>query len=294
MNYKSYQHVERLGTDAVEGILDGRVYFQTKIDGTNAVLYLKDDNTLGVGSRNREIHLGEDNRGCASYLLSNPQYLELVKRHPNCYFFGEWLIKNHIKNYFPDAYKKLYIFDVLELTEDGGRYVTPDEYISWLEEFDIDYVPVEAVIDHPTQEQIDEVLRNAHFLQEGTGGNEGVVLKRYDYKNKYGRTIWAKIVRTEYKQEKSKPKENRSLEAIERQIVDAFCTPAFIEKEYAKLAIDGWNSKMIPKLLGTIWHELIIEESWNIIKKFKNPTIDYKLLNALVIEQIKSVKRELF
>ena len=291
MIYKPYQHIERLGTDEVEGILDGTVYFQTKIDGSNFCMYLNDGGTLSVGSRNRELTLKEDNQGCMAYILSEPKYLQLVKEHPNCYFFGEWLIKNHIKNYLPQAYKKPYIFDVLEIDDGGGHYIKPDEYIPWLKELDIEYIPVEAIVDNPTQEDIDAILKESYFLHENPGNQEGIILKRYDFKNKYGRTTWAKIVRDEYKQEKSKPK---NPDSIEKQIVDTFCTVAFIEKEYCKIAVGGWNSKLIPRLLGTVWHELIVEESWNFIKKFKNPTIDFRLLNALVIEQIKLVKKEIF
>ena len=38
MQYKSYQHIEKLGRDEVEGILKGKCYIQPKIDGTNSVL----------------------------------------------------------------------------------------------------------------------------------------------------------------------------------------------------------------------------------------------------------------
>ena len=35
MQYRSYQHIEKLGRDEVEGILNGKCYIQPKIDGTN-------------------------------------------------------------------------------------------------------------------------------------------------------------------------------------------------------------------------------------------------------------------
>ena len=57
MEYKKYQHIERLGTSEVEGILDGKVYLFYKIDGTNSCIFLKGENELGFGSRNREIFL---------------------------------------------------------------------------------------------------------------------------------------------------------------------------------------------------------------------------------------------
>ena len=83
---------------------------------------------------------------------------------------------------------------------------------------------------------------------------------------------------------------------IEEKIVEDFCTSAFIEKEYAKIVTEkeGWQSKYIPELLGRVFSELIKEEIWNIVKKYKYPKVNFKTLNALVIQKIKEVKKELF
>lgn len=56
----------------------------------------------------------------------------------------------------------------------------------------------------------------------------------------------------------------------------------------------GWYSKLIPILLSKVFYELVNEEMWNIIKKFKHPTIDFKMLNSLTINKIKQVKPEIF
>ena len=296
MLYKSYQHIERLGTDAVEGILDGTVYVYTKVDGSNCVCWLGDDNALHVGSRRREITPNDDNAGCASYILSEPKYFELVKRHPNCYFFSEWLTRHTIKNYNSDAWKKPYFFDVLEITEDGTRYVPYEEYVPWFEELDIDYIPLVAKLENPTKEDINNVLEEAHFLQEEKGTNEGVIVKNYQYKNKYGRTTWAKVVRQQFKVS-HKLKRVIDESNIEQSIVNEFCTPEFVEKEFAKIVNENngcWNSKLIGKLLGVVWHTFIEEECWNIIKKYKNPKIDFKVLQGLVTIKIKEVKQDVF
>lgn len=292
MNYKSYQHIERLGTDEVEGILNGTVYFYTKIDGTSAVFYLKDDGTLGVGSRKRVLSALQDNQGCYAWAIQQDNIKEYLVKHPNHILYGEFLIKNHIKNYFADAWKKAYIFDVFDA--DNLCYVPYEEYQPELEEFGIAYIPLVAKIDKPTQEDINKVLDEAYFLQEEKGSSEGIVLKRYDFRNKYDKQIWAKVVREEYKQKRSIKESEQDKLDVAYQIVDEFLTDTMIEKEYLKLCAEGWSSKMIPRLLNTVWHEFIVEESWNIIKKYKNPTINFKLLNKLVIEKIKHVKKGLF
>lgn len=83
---------------------------------------------------------------------------------------------------------------------------------------------------------------------------------------------------------------------IEERIVEDYCTLSFIEKEYAKIVNenDGWSSKYIPMLLNKIYYELVNEEIWNILKKYKNPKIDFKTLNVFVTKKIKEVKKEIF
>ena len=73
MHYKSYQHVEKLGSKEVEGILNGRVYLFYKIDGTNSCVWLKDDGTLGFGSRRRELNMVEDNAGFMTAIMTQPE-----------------------------------------------------------------------------------------------------------------------------------------------------------------------------------------------------------------------------
>ena len=51
---------------------------------------------------------------------------------------------------------------------------------------------------------------------------------------------------------------------------------------------------MIPQLLGRVYHELIAEESWNVVKKYRNPTINYKTLQGFVTRKVKEVKSDLF
>jgi hypothetical protein len=112
------------------------------------------------------------------------------------------------------------------------------------------------------------------------------------------RQTWAKIVTSEFKEKHHKEMgapltENR---LVEEDIVDKFVTEALVEKEFAKIANEnnGWSSKMIPRLLSQVFHELICEEMWNILKAFKTPTINFKVLNNMTIAKIKKVKPEIF
>lgn len=56
----------------------------------------------------------------------------------------------------------------------------------------------------------------------------------------------------------------------------------------------GWSSKYIGRLLGSIYHTFTVEESWNFVKKFHKPVIDFNVLNKLVVEKVKDIKKDVF
>ena len=72
-------------------------------------------------------------------------------------------------------------------------------------------------------------------------------------------------------------------------------TKSLIEKEFSKIESEtGWSSKFIPRLLNTVFYCLVKEGSWNFIKEFKNPTIDFKRLSFFTNNRIKELMPELF
>ena len=80
MEFKKYQHIEKLGTTEVEGILEGQVSLFYKIDGTNSCIFLKNDNTLGFVSITTELTLDNDNGGFyANILFNKDEYNKYLK-----------------------------------------------------------------------------------------------------------------------------------------------------------------------------------------------------------------------
>jgi hypothetical protein len=75
-----------------------------------------------------------------------------------------------------------------------------------------------------------------------------------------------------------------------------YVSKALVDKAYSKIVneCEGWSSKYIPRLFGVVWYDLINEEIWNIIKKMKNPVIDFSKLYQLAVLRIKELKPELF
>ena len=207
-----------------------------------------------------------------------------------------------LKTYKDDAWRKFYVFDVLydSPEDDDVEYIPFNYYQESLDIHGIDYIIPLCTMKNPSYENLVKALESNTFLiKDGKGTGEGIVIKRYDYVNRYGRTTWAKMVTNDFKVKHTKEQgipEILTKQMVEQRIADIYCTEWLIEKEYQKIATehDGWHSECIPELLGRVYYELIREECWKFVKELKNPTINFKTLHGLVIQKIKQVKPELF
>lgn len=285
MEFQKYMHIERLGKSEVAGITKGLCFVFPKIDGTNGQIFME-NGELHFGSRKRELELTADNAGFMNSLNEDQRYKSYFEKFPNRRLYGEWLVPHTIKGYKSDAWRKFYVFDV----EDNGTLMGYEDYLPSLVEFSIDYIPVMEILESPTEEQLNRLAKSNTFLID-SGVGEGIVIKNYRYHNVYGNQVWAKIITSEFKVSKGVPAATDV--SIEQTFVDTLCTDAFVHKEYAKIS-NGEERKLIPMLLQTVYHELITEELWDFIKKRKNPTMNFKVVQGLTIEKVKSSLPELF
>jgi len=298
--FREYQHIERLGSDEVEGILEGTCYVFPKIDGTNASVWMEDDGRIHAGSRKRELSLDADNAGFCRWVVdSATEFLPLLDAHPYYRIYGEWLVPHTLRTYREEAWRKFYIFDVYD--DEAEQYLPYDKYADLCSHYLLPFpviAPIE-IIENSSLDHMNKLLdRNTYLIADGNGSGEGIVIKRYDYANRFGRTTWAKIVRNEFKE--------RNLEAfgtptvamqahLEQSIAIEYVTRGRVSKLLDKMRDESpLTSKRIPELLGRIWNEIITEEMWDIVKTHKNPTIDFGALNRAVIAQAKANCPELF
>lgn len=303
MAFERYQHICKMGSDDVEDIEFGICYIFPKLDGTNTSVWFEDDE-IKVGSRNRVLSFDNDNQGACAVVCSDPRIKVFFKKHPNLRLYGEFLVPHTIKDYRDDAWRKFYIFDVVDGIEDIENltiphYLTYEEYQPMLEEFGLDYIILTQKIINPSYENLLHCAEtNTFLMKDGAGAGEGIVIKRYDYINKYGRRTWAKIVLNEFKEKHKKVMKADEFEnkVFEDEVVQQFLTDEFIEKEYAKIVSleDGWRAQYIPRLLNTTYSEFIKDYMWEIVKKYKNPKINFKYLQVYVYNKVKVVKEELF
>ena len=246
---EKYQHVERFGSSNVEGLLDKNCVVQEKLDGAN--LTVANEAGLIVATRNSCIH--HDGapltgfRGAVEYVLAHEGILDFITDHPELILRGEWLIKNRI-DYGPLNMFKYYVFDV-QLRD--GNYIPWEDYSSILAEYDILMVPHLGFAD-----SMDEVIAFAGG-ESAIGGDrkEGVVVKRYDFANKYGQIVWGKFVNEEYHQTPRIRTECNH----EAAFADYAVSVALVNKVMDKLEGDI-SIRRLGEIIGRSWDDVVHEE----------------------------------
>ena len=292
-----YPHLERFGTDEVDDIDLGECYIFPKIDGTNASVWI-DGGELKAGSRNRELTLDNDNAGFYAWAKEQESLLKFLRAYPFLTLCGEWLVPHSLKTYREDAWRKFYVFDVFDREQE--RFLPYDDYKAVLDiSGGIDYIPCTLKARNPTYEVLQKACENNRYLlQENSGHGEGVVIKRYDFKNKWGRTTWAKLITNTFKDKHIKEMGGAvvNTKLLEEELAETYVTEHLVNKVIDKIRTEKemFSSSDIPRLLQTVYHDLVTEELWEILKKYKNPKIDFKTVNSLCIRRVKELKKELF
>jgi hypothetical protein len=299
MEFVKYQHIERFGTDEVEGIELGTCYVFPKLDGSNGSVWLHETG-IKAGSRNRELTLDDDNQGFYAYILQHKGIEEFLIDFPNMRLFGEWLVPHTLKSYRDDVWRRFWVFDITVQGGDSYRYLHQAAIEHLCKEYAIDYITPIGIIENGDYDSFFHLHtnHNTFLIQDGKGVGEGVVIKNYEFVNKYGRTTWAKIVSNEFKEQAHKnfgsPK-SKGKKQVEMDIAQHYVTEALVSKEYAKIVSDdGWQSKKIPQLLNTVYYCVVKEEAWDFVKKHKNPTIDFTKLKNHVFNAVKQIAPNLF
>ena len=292
--FKPYLHVERLGKTEVDNILSGVVRLTSKLDGTNASVWADEDGRMHYGSRKREISIEDDNAGFAAWMKSdNDEAILLIRAcqaNPNWIIYGEWSVGKvgAIKKYIKEAQNTLWIFDIYN--RETEKYLTCDELEAALVLYElIDYrVKLLATLTNPTLDDIVKIANENTFLLDNTDTlGEGVVIRRDNYVNCYGRYAVAKYVREDFRPDT--PKVRRIIQAgeIEQDFINRYLTQSELEKAKAKTALicgeyTQSNGKFIGMFLNLLWKDTLEENIVDFCKRNKNPQIDFAALNGLI------------
>ena len=258
---KRYQHiVNRFDSEDCDGLLNGFIYIQSKLDGNNCQMYL-DNNEIVITSRNNILSEINDKQNCYKILIKDDKYRKFFKRYPNIKLCGEWLVQ-HSVHYIEDSYNKFYVFDgiVLDTENDLGQcdYVNYDQLASVLRTYKILTVPYiveygEHFKNKMLQQNFNEIYETSgipyskvcNFLLPGDDNEltkcEGIVIKNYGYKNPFGRSVWCKLINHEwFKNKGQKVKKIIKYDnSAEQNFVDEKLDDHLLAKCYFKLIMDG-------------------------------------------------------
>ena len=284
--FLKYPHLERFGNEEVEGIEYGETYVFPKLDGTNAQVWMNEDGTIGCGSRNRTLTLDNDNAGFMNWAVKQDNLKLFLSHYHWLNVYGEWLVPHSLKTYRDDAWRKFYIFDLVDC--ETGEFYSYEMMKDVLDPYGLDYLPPIAIVKNGTREHYEKCIeKNVFLIKDGMGVGEGIVIKNYGWENKYGRVTWAKIVTNEFKEIHHREMGAPTIggETIEEKFVNDMVTPHFVDKVVEKIINDKATNEMffdkrdIPQLLQTVYYDLVREETWDFIKKHKNPKIDLHTYN---------------
>lgn len=298
--FHKYMHLERYGNEEVDGIEQGTAYVFPKLDGTNAQVWLNEGGQIEAGSRNRQLALDNDNAGFFNHIIKDERIEWLLKGFPELRLYGEWLVPHSLKTYRDDAWRKFYIFDVYNV--ETGEIYHYDRYKEILDVYELDYLAPIAIIKNGNREHFEKCLdKNVFLIKDGMGVGEGIVIKNYEWQNKFGNTVWAKMITNQFKEIHHKEMGAPIIggETLEEKIVDEYVDAHLIDKVVSKILIEDdmateLSKKDIPRLLQTVFYDLVNEELWNIIKKHKNPKIDFAYLQRLTITKVKEKRKDIF
>ena len=304
-DFNKYVHVERYGRDEVKGILDGIVYVQPKIDGTNASAWCDPETgEICAASRRRRIYPGKDNMGFADYIINSIDPIartvrSYLKGNPGLIVYGEWLgdptnnskMTGSLKRYLN---KGFFAFDVREAPNSGndGRnlgYLDPDDvrYNDLRLLLGTYFVPTTKLY-CPTIEDVMKVAESNHFNLPDDVVGEGVVIKNYNYRDAYGNMQMAKIVLDEFYESRKKKQVLESPCGAEAMFCDQVLTNSFLEKCRAKVSdkfgsdFNCMDKRHMGMFMSLIVSDSISEDIYDFVKRNRFPTIDFNQLKGTI------------
>lgn len=289
-----YQHIERLGNTEVEGLLDGEVYVQNKIDGSNLTVAKDPERGIVIASRNQVVSVGGDPpngfNGAVEYVLKNEGIRNLLEGDQDWVLRGEWLVK-HAVNYAPENFGHFYVFDV---QRKDGSYIPYSDYVEHLIPHDIKYIPMLEELSNPTVESLTVLVHGPDEF--GAKQKEGIVIKRYDFINKYGRVTWAKLVSDDFKETHKMIWGASKKEDAEIRFASHYITREFVLKTILKIKEQHGDVtiRQMPEVLGRVWYDAFQEELWNFVKNEKVTDFNFRDARRLAEKLIREYALEYF
>lgn len=294
--FRNYEKIQRLGKEETDGILDAPVHVQEKIDGANLQVWLEDE-VIHVGSRNNDVTTKDGGfNGAVGYIQSHPGIQKLLADYPSFRLYGEWLVKHTIQ-YKETAYGKFYLFDIFDegfvmdnnTESPKGSYLSTDDVDLLAQKYELEKPHYYGRMVVTDISQLKELVGKSLLGDKG----EGVVIKRTDFKNIFGDVVYAKMVSNEFMEDNAVVFGGNNKFAktyYELWAVNKYMTLGRVRKIMSKIQSEideRLDMKHIPRICMTAYHDLLLEEIWDIANKV--PHLDFKDFKRLAFKKAKQI-----
>ena len=279
---KKYPKIFALGKEETEGLLDGELVLQEKIDGGNFRFMFKDGEVI-FGSRTQEFESDdvEQWKRVINYLKTQ---VKDKKKKEGVIFFGEAILR-HTLNYDFDKMPAFLGFDVWHIKKE--EFLPYKKVLKLFKQYDIELCPFikQGIWNKDLSEKDLEIPRSKYV----DNWAEGIMIKNYK------KQIFGKVVSDKFKEENRRVfgggKKHAKDDAEYFTLV--YATNSRIDKAVFKEIDSGAKLEMklmsvIPKIVyADIW-----EENWREISK-SNRSIDMKRFRKLVTNRCLNVLKQM-
>lgn len=230
---KKYQSITRHGKRGTQETLEGssHIVIWEKLDGANSSVEMVDEK-FRCYSRNTELDENNTLRGFYNWAHDHFTRLGGSWLRDGLVLYGEWLVR-HKLDYGENA-NKFYLFDVYDKHKE--EYVGIDMVRSIAETRGLELAPIFYEGEFQSLEHIQSFVGKSMLGEVG----EGVVVKNYGYKDRFGNQVFTKFVSDEFA-EKMQTKKHRVKDRVDplTHFIQSTLTEARVSKMIHKLVDEG-------------------------------------------------------
>lgn len=264
-----YHSIDRFGKRGTKESAEGQnIIVMEKIDGANASFRRNLDGELECFSRNQKLDEENTLRGFYQWAHDN---IDVGELHQGVKYFGEWTTPHKMP--YGDNHYKFYLFDMYD--EKDEEYLDFRLFENHINSLGLKVAPIFYEGEFQSVDHISSFVGKSEIGEKG----EGVVVKAYEYKDRFGKQIFTKFVSDEFAEKQKVKKHNPSSYNALDNFIDSSLTKARVHKLILKLVDEGKlheeygieDMGAILKGLGSTVYEDIIKEELDelltIIKK---------------------------
>lgn len=269
MEQKKFMDVVRLGHKSTQDVLNEGDYIvvMEKLDGANASFCLSEDRKSVLAfSRNTRLDESNNLRGFYQWVQDNINPDDLI---PGWVYFGEWLVR-HKLDYGMNGGQEFYLFDVFNTADNNymhiGTVATASTFLK------VQMVPIFYAGKYKGYDHLARFIGKSALGEQG----EGIVVKRYDYKDSFGNQVYVKLVSEKFSemQPQKLPRDPNRPERPEAAFIKTYMTHARVEKLLLKLVDEGVLDEQFGiEDMGTILRNLGTRVYDDILKEETPPDV---------------------